>query len=144
MYLASELVITAANELGLPIIQDEAGAPIIEFVGTAATASMDISGNTDITFINKDDYIDSNMYRQVKDQALGQIQNISLEELQTGAANYKEMLSPNSITFDESDGGSLIRDYSTFGDTYYDSAIGTVAGVITFDQHKYNTIYDSA
>lgn len=144
MYLASELVLSAVNEQGIPIIQDEAGAPVIEFVGTAATATMSLEGNTDITFINKDDYTDSNLYRQTTKQTFGQLQNITLAELQTGAANYQELLTPNSITFDESDGGSTIRDYSTFGDTYYDSADGAAAGIMTFDQHKYSTIYDSS
>jgi len=144
MYLASELVLTAANEIGIPIIQDEAGAPVLEFVGTAATATMDLQGNTDLTLIVRDDYTDSNLYRQTAKQSIEQLQNITLQELQTGTDNYQDLLSPNSISFDESDGGSTIRDYSTFGDTYYDSADGAVAGVITFDQHKYDTIYDSS
>ena len=144
MYLASELVITAANTIGIPTIQDQAGSGIPEFIGTAATAAASLSGNTDITFINKDNYMDSNLYRQTTLQTIEQLKDLTIEELTIGQTSYQELLTPNSITFDESDGGATIRDHSLMSDTYYDSAETSVAGIFTFDQHKYSTSFDSA
>ena len=144
MYLASELVITAANTIGIPTIQDEAGSGIPEFVGTAATATASLSGNTDITFINKDNYMDSNLYRQTTLQTIDQLKDLTIEELTIGQTSYQQLLTPNSITFDESDGGAAIRDHSLMSDTYYDSAETAYAGIFTFDQHKYSTSFDSA
>lgn len=144
MYLASELVITAANEVGIPTIQDEAGSGIAEFVGTAATATAALAGDADITFINKDNYMDSNLYRQTVEQSIEQLKDITIEQLTTGQTSYQQLLTPNSITFDESDGGATIRDHSLMSDTYYDSAETAVAGIFTFDQHKYSTSFDSA
>lgn len=144
MYLASELVITAANTVGIPTIQDEAGAGIGEFVGTAATAAASLTGDADITFINRDNYVDSNLYRQTSEQSIEQLKDITIEQLTTGQTSYQQLLTPNSITFDESDGGGTIRDHSLMSDTYYDSAETSVAGIFTFDQHKYSTSFDSA
>lgn len=144
MYLASELVITAANTVGIPTIQDEAGAGIGEFVGTAATATASLTGDADITFINRDNYMDSNLYRQTSEQSIEQLKDITIEQLTTGQTSYQQLLTPNSITFDESDGGGTIRDHSLMSDTYYDSAETSVAGIFTFDQHKYSTSFDSA
>lgn len=144
MYLASELVITAANTVGIPTIQDEAGAGVGEFVGTAATAAASLTGDADITFINRDNYVDSNLYRQTSEQSIEQLKDITIEQLTTGQTSYQQLLTPNSITFDESDGGATIRDHSLMSDTYYDSAETSVAGIFTFDQHKYSTSFDSA
>ena len=144
MYLASELVITAVNEVGIPTIQDEAGAGVGEFVGTAATATATLFGDADITLINRDNYMDSNLHRQRTEQSIELLKDLTIEQLTTGQTSYQQLLTPNSITFDESDGGTSIRDHSLMSDTYYDSAEVSLAGIFTFDQHKYSTSFDSA
>lgn len=144
MFLASELVITAVNETGIPIIQDQAGAGVDQAIGTSATATLTTNAIGDITLINKDDYTDSNLYRQVTKQTMDQLQDVTIQELATGQTNYNQLLTPNSITFDESDGGATIRDHSLMSDTYYDSDNTAYAGIFTFDQHKYDTSFDSS
>lgn len=144
MFLASELVITAVNETGIPIIQDQAGAGVDQAIGTSATATLTTNAIGDITLINKDDYTDSNLYRQVTKQTMDQLQDVTIQELATGQTSYNQLLTPNSITFDESDGGATIRDHSLMSDTYYDSDNTAYAGIFTFDQHKYDTSFDSS
>lgn len=144
MFLGSELVITAVNETGLTIIQDQAGSGIDQAIGTSAEAILTVNAVGDITLINKDDYTDSNLYRQVTRQTIDQLQDITISELTTGQTSLNQLLTPNSITFDESDGGASIRDHSLMSDTYYDSDTTAYAGIFTFDQHKYDTSFDSS
>ena len=75
---------------------------------------------------------------------MDQLQSVTMQELATGQTSLNQLLTPNSISFDESDGGATIRDHSLMSDTYYDSDSTAYAGIFTFDQHKYDTSFDSS
>ena len=79
------------------------------------------------------------MQRQRTDQAFTNVQNLTIDSIDAGYT-IEELLSPNSITMDDSDTGTLA---SADGVVFSQDDSGSI-GVSTFDQHVYSTLFDSA
>lgn len=144
MYLGSELVLISSNQTGISTIQEEVGTPIEELIAAISEASLTTYDPiSSVTLINTLNNVEQ---RQIEQQTIEMYQNLTVEELQTGYDNIGDFLTPNSATFDESDGGASIRDFATFSDSSYDSA-GIISDDLikkqSFDLHKFDTEYDS-
>ena len=134
-FIGSELVIEAFNINPIPVLQDDVGEKPEEFISIQVVASFDIRADKDITLLNPGDATFT-IHRQdvdtfmsiAKDAVIGDIDNYTLAEL----------LSPNSLTMDDSDVVTLVsfdEDSSATKPKTYTS---------TFDKGIYDTQYDSA
>jgi hypothetical protein len=134
-FIGSELVIEAANINPLPVLQDDVGEKPAEFISIQVVASFDIRADKDITLLNHGDATFT-VHRQdvdtfvsiAKDVVLGDIDNYT----------FAELLSPNSLTMDDSDVVTLV----SFDEDSSATKLKTYTQ--TFDKGIYDTQYDSA
>jgi len=126
-FLGTQTLVEMFNE-PLSIVQDEVGEQVTEFVVDATEAVFSLTApEVDITLINTGDGT-IGMQRQILNQSMGATTTFdSLGD----SASLRVMLSPNSVTFDL-DKDRLMSDSS---DMFTSS---------TFDQHKYQTLFDSS
>lgn len=148
VYLGSELLIEAINlshdgvvdtpglynNGGLNIIQQDEGDPIPEFISQTAVGLFAGEGYVDVTLLTAGDSSIA-VFRQDLNTQYSQIgTSVTIEQTQE-YLNMRELLSPNSITFDDSAGIRFSQDS--------DSDRANIV-VERFSDHKYDTTFDSA
>lgn len=148
VYLGAEILIETINKShdglehrpglynngGINIIQDDEGELIPEFLSVIGVAEFDITSIPSTTLLSAGDS-DTPVFRQDVDTLYSDI-GTTATITQFGAyTNYRELLSPNSVTFDDSDGILMSQDSS-----------GSRPSIIIerFDAHKFSTEFDSA
>jgi hypothetical protein len=148
VYLGAEIVIEAINKShdgvehtpglynngGLNIIQDDVGLPIPEFLTITGVAELDIEAVFNATLLSGGDG-NTPVFRQDVNTLYSNIgSDVTIEQFGE-YTSYRELLSPNSPTFDDSDGILMSQDSD-----------GTRSSIIieTFDTHKFSTVFDSA
>ena len=134
VYLGSELLLELVNAVGLTIIQDEIGDPITEQLALGLSADFDMQAFTDVTLLLRDS--DVGIRRQSFGQAFSDIGEITLNQVDADRSIIR-VLGPNSTLFDDSASQS---DLVLTMDQDSDGIIVTKA---TFDQGRYNTVFDS-
>ena len=131
MYLGSELLIEVVNETGINTIQVDAGQPIEEQLTVSATATMNILGLIQETLIGQGDTSSWTDGIRMSNTFMDDIGDKTIAEADA-LGNIAEIISPNSFSFDDSEG--------TFFDQDSDNGLILKS---TLDQHKYSTVYDS-
>lgn len=144
VYIGSELQLVSQNEVGFAIEMPAVGTPRESLIVVEEQAAVGIEAFAQATLL-----VDSDGYnREILEQQIGQYQNMSLEEFQEGRDDLFTALTPNSVAFDDSDGGSSIRDFVTMADSALPDTVGVADSrdirIDTFDKHNYDTDYDSA
>lgn len=126
------------NNGGINYIMDEIGDSLGTLSGRLSQSDLLPEAFAEITLINTGDGVIARQ-RQRTDQQFTDIGSLSIDSLGTGY-DLEELLSPNSITFDDSNSGTfLVSDAQVFSQND-SSGIGSS----TFDQHEYSTLFDSA
>ena len=133
-YLGSELLIEAVNTNILTTIQDAVGDPIEEGVAQFVDAQITPEAFAEVTFLNYTSIDHNEMQRQRIDQTFDDVGDYIIDSAQAGYADQYELLSASSPTMDDSDGMVMSMD----------SDGGFIALKPTFDQHRYDTLFDSA
>jgi hypothetical protein len=148
VYLGAEIVIEAINKShdgiahtpglynngGLNIIQDDVGLPIPEFLTITGVAELDIKAVFNATLLSVGDS-DTPVFRQDINTLYSNIgSSVTIDQI-GDYTDYREILSPNSITFDDSDGIFMSQD---------SDGIVTPILIERFDTHKFSTVFDSA
>lgn len=134
-FIGSELLIEAFNINTLPVLQDNVGEKPEEFISIQVVAAFDIRADKDITLLNPGDAVFT-VHRQDVDTFM----SIASDAQIGSVSNYTmaELLSPNSLTMDDSDVIQVI----TFDEDSSSSLPKTYTS--TFDKGIYDTQYDSA
>ena len=147
VYLGSEILIEVVNlshdgiihtvgsynNGGVNIIQEDEGELIPEFISTVTVGLLDIQADTSITLLSAGD-TNTPVFRQDVNSLYSNLNGTTISNTQE-YSNIFELLSPNSVTFDDSAG---IR-FSQEEDSNR-SAIVTER----FSDHKFDTQFDSA
>lgn len=133
MYLGSELLIELVNNNPINYIQVDAGEIIPEFLAISAQATMTASAFEQTSLISQQDDVMINGIRMSTESLYYNIgSELTIDSADVGS--IAQIISPNSFSFDDSD-GTLFS---------FDSSNGTLFTKPTFDQHKYDTSYDSS
>lgn len=120
-------------------IMDEVGDSLGTFFGSSDQSQFEQAAFSEITLIKQGDGTIAQQ-RQRTDQDFYDVGTLSIDSLGVGY-DLTELLSPNSITMDDSDSKTFaVRDAQTFAHDKDSSGIG----ISTFDQHEYSTLFDSA
>jgi hypothetical protein len=134
VYLGSELLLEMVNTNTLTTIQDEIGDPITEAISSLFTADLVIEAYSQTSLLNYTTLSRNEMQRQRVAQNLDQIADYTFETVELGYDNIYDLLSVNSMTMDDSATLTMSQD-SDSGVIYLKS---------TLDQHRYDTLFDSA
>lgn len=140
MYLGSEILLEAINLAwddfehdrerenngGINTIQVDRGELIPEFILLEGTATAEVFAYPSLTLLSNGDSDTQPVIRQDVDIYLNRTTirstNTTIEKLSTGY-DYRDLISPNSLRFDDSDiGGSIVSagEFSQRGYTYSD------------------------
>lgn len=147
VYLGSEILIEVVNMShdgivntvglynngGVNIIQEDEGELIPEFISSISVGLMDIQADTNITLLSAGD-TNTPIFRQDVNSLYSAYNGTTIT--QTGEyATIFELLSPNSITFDDSAGIKFSQDSAS-----------TRGAIVTerFSDHRFDTQFDSA
>lgn len=148
VYIGAEILIEAINQShdgiehtpglynngGLNIIQDDVGEEVPESLAIVGVAELFATASVSETLLSQGDD-DTPVFRQDVNTLYSNIgSNVTIETF-GNYTDYRELLSPNSITFDDSDGILFSQDL----DSDHPSIV-----VETFDTHKFSTEFDSA
>jgi len=126
------------NNGAINYIQDEKGDELETLLSATFEGDIAFEADLDITLINRgDDTI--GMQRQRTGQTLRIVNDLTIDSIDAGYT-IEELLSPNSLSMDDSDTGTLA---SADGVVFSQDDSGGI-GVSTFDQHVYSTLFDSA
>ena len=129
-----------ANNGGINFIMDEIGDSLGQLFLVEGANIYQPEAFAEITLINKDDG-SVGMRRQRTDQTFHDVGSQSIDSLGTGYT-LDELLSPNSVTFDDSDSRTFnVTDAVQFSQ-HDDSS--NVLGISTFDRHEFSTLFDSS
>lgn len=129
-----------ANNGGINSIMDEIGDSLGQLFLVEGANVYQPEAFAEITLINKDDG-SVGMRRQRTDQTFHDVGSQSIDSLGTGYT-LDELLSPNSVTFDDSDSRTFnVTDAVQFSQ-HDDSS--NVLGISTFDRHEFSTLFDSS
>lgn len=124
------------NNGGINYIMDELGDSLSTLLGTGAEAAFAPEAFAEITLINDGDTVIAKQ-RQRTDQTFADIASLSVDSLGTGYS-MDELLSPNSITMDDSD----TRTFAVSDGQVFSQDDSASIGASTFDQHEYDTLFD--
>jgi hypothetical protein len=128
------------NNGGINFIMDEIGDSLGQLLIVEGANVYQSEAFAEITLINKDDG-SVGMRRQRTDQTFHDVGSQSIDSLGTGYT-LDELLSPNSVTFDDSDSRTFnVTDAVQFSQ-HDDSS--NVLGISTFDRHEFSTLFDSS
>jgi len=128
------------NNGGINFIMDEIGDSLGQLLIVEGANVYQPEAFAEITLINKDDG-SVGMRRQRTDQTFHDVGSQSIDSLGTGYT-LEELLSPNSVTFDDSDSRTFnVTDAVQFSQ-HDDSS--NVLGISTFDRHEFSTLFDSS
>lgn len=120
--------------------QDEKGDDLESLLSSEFEGDFAFTADFDITLINKGDGT-IGMHRQRVDQTFVDVNALTIDQVDNGY-DIEELLSPNSVTMDDSDTGT---NSSADGVDFSQDADPDVRiGVSTFDEHTYSTLFDSA
>ena len=129
-----------ANNGGLNFIMDEIGDSLGQLFSIESINIYQPEAFAEITLINKDDG-SVGMTRQRTDQTFRDVGALSIDSLGTGYT-LSELLSPNSVTLDDSDTRTFnVTDAVQFSQQ---NDVSGAMGISSFDQHEYSTIFDSS
>lgn len=129
-----------ANNGGINYIMDEIGDSLGQLLVVEGANVYQPEAFAEITLINKEDG-SVGMRRQRTDQTFHDVGSQSIDSLGTGYT-LDELLSPNSVTFDDSDSRTFnVTDAVQFSQ-HDDSS--NVLGISTFDRHEFSTLFDSS
>jgi len=134
-FIGSELVNESFNINPLPVLQDDVGEKPAEFISIQVFAAFDIRADKDITLLNPGDNVYT-LHRQDVDTFTRLASEVQLGDLDN--YTYAELLSPNSLTMDDSDVIQVV----TFDEDSSATLLKTYTS--TFDKGRYDTEYDSA
>lgn len=137
VYIGAEILIQDVNVAGLTVLQDEVGDQLEQTLSITDDAVFDITAAFSLTSLNEGDDTYS-IQRQTVYQQFRDNDTITFTD-QMASATQGSLLSPNSITFDDSEGSGYF-DFSTS----YDSDTQQGGFVPTFGSGKFNTLFDSA
>ena len=129
VYIGAELLIEVENTNLLSTIQDDEGEEIPEFIAVSADATVPFEAFTSVTLIHPSS--GDSAFRSSVETIYAQID--SSTTLSDVDAAYNVMMTPNSLTLDDSD--TIV--FSNSGD----SADNIVT--IRMDNHTFDTQYDS-
>ena len=133
VYVGSEILIEVFNTNTIQVIQDDVGIPIREFVSNLGTGNFNISAEVSVTLLSSGD-IDQPVIRQSLDTFFSVAGDLTATQAE--AYVTRDVISPNSITFDDSNSSVTLAE---------DSDGSRVAVIINrFDEHKFSTEYDSS
>ena len=125
------------NNGAINYIMDEVGDPTETLLGTGDEAGLASDAFSEVTLIKLGDGT-VGLQRQRTDQDFFDIGSRTISDLGTGY-DMEELLSPNSITMDDSNSKIFaVTDAQNFST---DSS--GILGTSTFDQHEYSTLFDS-
>lgn len=128
------------NNGGINFIMDEIGDSLGSLLIIEGANAYQPEAFAEITLINKDDG-SVGMRRQRTDQTFHDVGSLSIDSLGTGYT-LEELLSPNSVTFDDSDTRTFnVTDAVQFSQQ---NDVAGVLGISSFDQHEYSTLFDSS
>jgi len=128
------------NNGGINFIMDEIGDSLGQLLIVEGANVYQSEAFAEITLINKEDG-SVGMRRQRTDQTFHDVGSQSIDSLGTGYT-LDELLSPNSVTFDDSDSRIFnVTDAVQFSQ-HDDSS--NVLGISTFDRHEFSTLFDSS
>ena len=128
------------NNGGINFIMDEIGDSLGQLLIVEGANVYQSEAFAEITLINKEDG-SVGMRRQRTDQTFHDVGSQSIDSLGTGYT-LEELLSPNSVTFDDSDSRTFnVTDAVQFSQ-HDDSS--NVLGISTFDRHEFSTLFDSS
>jgi len=99
-----------------------------------------LTADFDVTLINKGDGT-IGMQRQRVDQTFVNVETLTLDQIDNGY-DIRELLSPNSVTMDDSDTQTTATPDAVNFSQDLDPDVRI--GVSTFDEHTYSTLFDSA
>ena len=132
VYLGSEILIEVVNDNIIITIQEREGDPIPEFISQTGIATMQAEASISITLLGEGD-ADQPIIRQSIDTYFDVASATTIE--QASEYTIRELISPNSMLLDDSDGIVMSEDSD-----------GTREAIIInrFDESKFSTQYDSA
>lgn len=121
--------------------QDEKGDDLESLLSSEFEGDFALTADFDVTLINKGDGT-IGMQRQRVDQTfVSDVGYLTMDQIDNGY-DIRELLSPNSVTMDDSD----TRTTATSDAVDFSQDLDPVLriGVSTFDEHTYSTLFDSA
>ncbi len=147
VYLGSEILIEVVNTShdgiantvglynngGINIVQEDEGELIPEFISTVTIGLLDIQADVNITLLSAGDSA-TPIFRQDINSLYSNVNGTTITQTQEYSSIF-EMLSPNSISFDDSAGIKFSQDSDANR-----SAIVTER----FSDHRFDTQFDSA